>query len=120
MKQGGGFEEGVVLGPLIEGAAVDKVEEHIQDAVAKGAKIAYGGQRLTDMGPNFYRPTVLTGASPDLKIFREETRSEKHTSELQPLMRISYAVSCLKKKERTSFQAPTRSARRSTRLNSHH
>ncbi|HEY9567086.1 MAG TPA: NAD-dependent succinate-semialdehyde dehydrogenase [Thalassobaculum sp.] len=73
MKQGGGFEEGVVLGPLIEGAAVDKVEEHIQDAVAKGAKIAYGGQRLTDMGPNFYRPTVLTGASPDMKIFREET-----------------------------------------------
>src|SRR3546814_19868333 len=73
MKQGGGFEEGVVLGPLIDGAAVDKVAEHIQDAVAKGAKIAYGGQRLTDMGPNFYRPTVMTGASPDMKLFREET-----------------------------------------------
>jgi len=73
MKQGGGFEEGVVLGPLIEGAAVDKVEEHIQDAVAKGAKVAFGGQRLRDMGANFYKPTVLTGATPDMKIFREET-----------------------------------------------
>ena len=73
MKQGGGFEDGVVLGPLIEGAAVDKVEEHVQDAVAKGAKVAYGGQRLTDMGANFYKPTVLTGATPDMKIFREET-----------------------------------------------
>lgn len=73
MKQGGGFDEGVVLGPLIEGAAVDKVEEHVQDAVAKGAKVAYGGQRLADMGPNFYKPTVLTGTTPDMKIFREET-----------------------------------------------
>ncbi|GHD61629.1 NAD-dependent succinate-semialdehyde dehydrogenase [Thalassobaculum fulvum] len=73
MKQGGGFEDGVVLGPLIEGAAVDKVEEHVQDAVAKGAKVAYGGQRLADMGPNFYKPTVLTGTTPDMKIFREET-----------------------------------------------
>ncbi|MEQ8395060.1 NAD-dependent succinate-semialdehyde dehydrogenase [Thalassobaculum sp.] len=73
MKQGNGFESGVVLGPLIEGAAVDKVEEHIQDAVAKGAKVAYGGQRLSDMGANFYKPTVLTGTTPDMKIFREET-----------------------------------------------
>ena len=73
MKQGGGFEEGVVVGPLIEGAAVDKVEEHVQDAVAKGAKVAYGGQRMKDMGANFYKPTVLTGANPDMKIFREET-----------------------------------------------
>jgi len=73
MKQGGGFEEGVVVGPLIEGSAVDKVEEHVQDAIAKGAKVAYGGQRMTDMGANFYKPTVLTGANPDMKIFREET-----------------------------------------------
>ncbi len=73
MKQGGGFEDGVVLGPLIEGSAVDKVEEHVQDAIAKGAKVAYGGQRLADMGANFYKPTVLTGATPDMKIFREET-----------------------------------------------
>ncbi|NQW12368.1 MAG: NAD-dependent succinate-semialdehyde dehydrogenase [Alphaproteobacteria bacterium] len=73
MKQGGGFEDGVLLGPLIEGSAVDKVEEHVQDAVGKGAKVALGGQRLTSMGPNFYKPTVLTGATPDMKIFREET-----------------------------------------------
>ena len=73
MKQGSGFEEGVVVGPLIEGAAVDKVEEHVQDAVAKGAKVAYGGQRLKDMGANFYKPTVLPGANPDMTIFREET-----------------------------------------------
>ena len=73
MKQGGGFEDDVLLGPLIEGSAVDKVEEHVQDAVGKGAKVAFGGQRLADLGPNFYKPTVLTNASPDMKIFREET-----------------------------------------------
>lgn len=73
MKQGGGFEDGVVLGPLIEGAAVDKVEEHVVDAVGKGAQVVAGGARATDLGANFYAPTVLTGATRDMKIFAEET-----------------------------------------------
>lgn len=72
MKIGNGFEEGVEVGPLVESAAVDKVEEHVQDAVAKGAKIATGGNR-SNAGALFYEPTVLTGATRDMAIFREET-----------------------------------------------
>jgi succinate-semialdehyde dehydrogenase/glutarate-semialdehyde dehydrogenase len=72
MKMGNGFDDGVVIGPLVEAAAVDKVEEHVQDAVAKGAKVATGGSR-SDMGALFYEPTVLTEATRDMAIFREET-----------------------------------------------
>ena len=72
MKIGNGFDEGVEVGPLVESAAVDKVEEHVQDAVAKGAKIATGGNR-SNAGALFYEPTVLTGATRDMAIFREET-----------------------------------------------
>lgn len=72
MKMGNGFDDGVTVGPLIEAAAVDKVEEHVQDAVAKGAKVAAGGTR-SNIGALFYEPTVLTGATRDMAIFREET-----------------------------------------------
>jgi succinate-semialdehyde dehydrogenase / glutarate-semialdehyde dehydrogenase len=72
MKMGNGFDDGVTVGPLIETAAVDKVEEHVQDAVAKGAKVAAGGTR-SNIGALFYEPTVLTGATRDMAIFREET-----------------------------------------------
>ena len=72
MKMGNGFDDGVTVGPLIEAAAVDKVEEHVQDAVAKGAKVAAGGAR-SNIGALFYEPTVLTGATRDMAIFREET-----------------------------------------------
>ena len=73
MKQGNGFEDGVVLGPLIEGSAVDKVEEHVMDAIGRGAQVATGGARAKDLGANFFAPTVLTGATTDMQIFREET-----------------------------------------------
>ncbi len=72
MKMGDGFEPGVVIGPMIEPAAVDKTEEHVRDAVALGAAVASGGER-SDLGELFYRPTVLTGATRDMAIFREET-----------------------------------------------
>ncbi|MEQ8334573.1 NAD-dependent succinate-semialdehyde dehydrogenase [Nisaea sp.] len=72
MKMGNGFDDGVTVGPLIEAAAVDKVEEHVQDAVAKGAQVATGGAR-SNIGALFYEPTVLTGATRDMAIFREET-----------------------------------------------
>ncbi|MBZ0146412.1 MAG: NAD-dependent succinate-semialdehyde dehydrogenase [Pseudorhodoplanes sp.] len=69
---GNGFGEGVAIGPLINMAAVDKVEEHIADATAKGAKVAVGGKRHA-LGRTFYEPTVLVGVTPDMLIFREET-----------------------------------------------
>lgn len=72
LKVGDGFESGVTIGPLINMAAVEKVEEHIADATAKGAKIAIGGKRHA-LGHSFYQPTVLTGTTPDMLIFREET-----------------------------------------------
>lgn len=70
LKVGNGFEPGVTQGPLIEDAAVEKVERHIADAVAKGAKVLVGGARLQD---RFFQPTVLSEAGPDMLCAREET-----------------------------------------------
>ncbi|KAL4986079.1 Aldehyde/histidinol dehydrogenase [Aspergillus falconensis] len=72
-KVGGGFEEGVTHGPVIHDRAVDKVDQHVQDAVSKGAKLVAGGQRRSDLGPNFYDLTVLTDMSKEMKIASEET-----------------------------------------------
>ena len=72
LKVGPGTETDVVQGPLINAAAVAKVEEHIADATAQGAKIAVGGKRHS-LGGTFYEPTVLTNVTPEMKIFREET-----------------------------------------------
>ena len=69
---GNGMDEGVFVGPLIEPKAVDKVERHIKDAVEKGARIVTGGKRH-ELGGTFFEPTVLADATPDMKIFREET-----------------------------------------------
>jgi succinate-semialdehyde dehydrogenase/glutarate-semialdehyde dehydrogenase len=63
LKTGDGFDEGVVLGPLIDDKAVAKVEEHIADAVGKGAVVASGGRRHA-LGGTFFEPTVLTGVTP--------------------------------------------------------
>ena len=70
MKVGNGFEPGVTIGPLIDDAALKKVEEHVADATAKGAKVLTGGQR---QGERFYEPTVLTEATGDMLCAREET-----------------------------------------------
>lgn len=70
MKVGNGFEEGVVQGPLIEDAAVEKVQRHVQDALSKGAKIVTGGQKLQGQ---FFQPTVLSEATGDMLCAREET-----------------------------------------------
>lgn len=61
------------IGPLINAKAVDKVERHVRDALAKGATLVTGGQRLPELGPNFHQPTVLTGANDDMAFSREET-----------------------------------------------
>jgi succinate-semialdehyde dehydrogenase / glutarate-semialdehyde dehydrogenase len=72
LKVGPGTEAGVTQGPLINADALAKVEEHLADAKARGAKVAIGGRRHA-LGGTFYEPTVLTNVNPDMLIFREET-----------------------------------------------
>jgi len=72
LRVGNGLEPGVNLGPLIDRAGVDKVEEHVADALAKGAHLLYGGRRHA-LGGNFYEPTVLADATPAMRIAHEET-----------------------------------------------
>ena len=72
LKVGRGTEAGVTQGPLINREALAKVEEHLADAKARGAKVAIGGKRHA-LGGTFYEPTVLTQVNPDMQIFREET-----------------------------------------------
>ncbi len=70
LKVGNGTEDGVTTGPLINAAAVKKVEEHIADAKAKGGKVVFGGKAL---GGNFFEPTIITGVTTDMAVAREET-----------------------------------------------
>jgi succinate-semialdehyde dehydrogenase/glutarate-semialdehyde dehydrogenase len=72
LKVGNGLEDGVVQGPLIDEAAAKKVEEHISDAVGKGARIAVGGKRHA-LGGTFFEPTVLVDVTTDMVVTREET-----------------------------------------------
>ncbi|WP_342133379.1 NAD-dependent succinate-semialdehyde dehydrogenase [Hydrogenophaga sp. OTU3427] len=65
--------ESTDIGPLVNAAAVDKVQAHVQDAVDKGAKLLFGGQRLPQWGPLFFQPTVLLGLTVGMRIFHEET-----------------------------------------------
>ncbi|KAK8122333.1 succinate semialdehyde dehydrogenase [Apiospora sp. TS-2023a] len=72
-KVGNGFEEGITHGPLIHDRAVSKVESHVKDAEKHGAQVLVGGQRLPDVGSNFFQPTVITGMTKDMAIASEET-----------------------------------------------
>jgi succinate-semialdehyde dehydrogenase/glutarate-semialdehyde dehydrogenase len=72
LSVGAGTEDGVQQGPLIDMNAVAKVEEHIADAVGKGAKVVVGGSRH-DRGGSFFQPTVLADVTPDMAVAREET-----------------------------------------------
>jgi succinate-semialdehyde dehydrogenase/glutarate-semialdehyde dehydrogenase len=69
---GPGLDKGVQLGPLIDQQAIDKVEQHVQDAVAKGARLMTGGKRHA-LGGTFYEPTVLAGVKKGMLITEEET-----------------------------------------------
>jgi succinate-semialdehyde dehydrogenase/glutarate-semialdehyde dehydrogenase len=71
MKLGRGSEEGVEVGPLIDGTQRDKVAGLVTDAVGKGAKVVVGGETEGDRG-YFYKPTVLTGVTPDAELMKEE------------------------------------------------
>jgi succinate-semialdehyde dehydrogenase/glutarate-semialdehyde dehydrogenase len=70
LSVGNGAAEGVTTGPLINAAAVKKVEEHIADALSKGGKLATGGKH---MGGNFFQPTIITGVTSEMAVAREET-----------------------------------------------
>jgi len=72
-KVGGGYEEGVTHGPLIHDRAVSKVERHVKDAVKQGGKVLIGGQRMPDLGDNFFQPTVIRDMTPDMELHNEET-----------------------------------------------
>ncbi|MCG4454919.1 NAD-dependent succinate-semialdehyde dehydrogenase [Pseudomonas sp. MMS21-TM103] len=72
LKVGNGMHEGVVQGPLINSEAVDKVEEHIADALAKGATVATGGKRHA-LGGSYFEPTVLINVPREALIFNDET-----------------------------------------------
>lgn len=72
LKVGNGLEPGITQGPLIDQAAVTKVEEHIADAVSKGAHVVLGGQRHA-LGGTFFQPTILSQVSTEMLVAREET-----------------------------------------------
>jgi succinate-semialdehyde dehydrogenase/glutarate-semialdehyde dehydrogenase len=73
-KVGNGFEDGVNQGPLIEEAALAKVQRHVDDAVAKGGQVVAGGKRLSSLGSGqFFEPTVVANATADMLCAREET-----------------------------------------------
>jgi succinate-semialdehyde dehydrogenase/glutarate-semialdehyde dehydrogenase len=72
MTVGYGMDAGTEVGPLIDVKAVEKVEEHLQDALDGGATVLAGGQR-NERGGSFFNPTVISGVKPDMKLAREET-----------------------------------------------
>jgi succinate-semialdehyde dehydrogenase / glutarate-semialdehyde dehydrogenase len=72
LKVAPAFEEGAEQGPLINEKAVEKIEEHIADAVGKGAKVLVGG-KLHALGQTFFEPTVLSDVTPDMLVAKEET-----------------------------------------------
>jgi len=72
LRVGNGLDAGTNQGPLIDQAAVEKVEEHLEDAVSKGGQVLCGGQRH-ELGGTFFQPTLVVGAAQNMKIAREET-----------------------------------------------
>lgn len=83
-KVGYGLEADVTHGPLVNVAAVAKVSEHVQDAVAKGAKVLLGGEALTSLGETYYAPTILTDVTTEMLCSQEETFGP-----VAPLIRFS-------------------------------
>ncbi len=72
LKVGNGVDPGVTQGPLIDAAALRKVEEHVADALAKGGRLLTGGKRHA-LGHSFFEPTVIADATADMRVAREET-----------------------------------------------
>jgi succinate-semialdehyde dehydrogenase / glutarate-semialdehyde dehydrogenase len=97
MVVGPGTREGVTQGPLINQAAVDKVQAHLADAVGKGAKIELGGT-LTEANSTFFAPTVITGATMDMILASEETFGP-----LAPIFRFETEAEVIDKANDTPF-----------------
>ncbi len=97
LEVGDGMAEGVSTGPLIDIKAVEKVESHIQDAVAKGARVVVGGGRHSN-GGNFFEPTVLADVTPEMIVSREETFGP-----LAPVYRFETDEDAVKKANDTEF-----------------
>ena len=73
LRVGPGSDPRSDVGPLISQNQLRIVASHVEDALVRGAKAEIGGERLPQLGPNFYAPTVLTGVDPSMKVMREET-----------------------------------------------
>jgi succinate-semialdehyde dehydrogenase/glutarate-semialdehyde dehydrogenase len=97
LQVGDGFTAGVTQGPLIDDAALAKVERHVADAIAKGARLVAGGKRHA-LGGTYYEPTVLADVSPDSMIFREETFGP-----VAPLFRFKTDDEVIELANRTEF-----------------
>jgi succinate-semialdehyde dehydrogenase/glutarate-semialdehyde dehydrogenase len=97
MKVGDGLAGDFQQGPLIDMAAVEKVEEHIADAVAKGAAIVLGGKRHP-LGGSFFEPTVITGVTAEMQVAREETFGP-----LAPIFRFSSDTEAIRMANDTEF-----------------
>jgi succinate-semialdehyde dehydrogenase/glutarate-semialdehyde dehydrogenase len=97
LKTGSGFDEGVVLGPLIDKSALEKVEEHVADAVAKGARIVRGGKRHA-LGGTFFEATILADVTKDMAVAREETFGP-----LAPLFRFEDEADVIEQANDTEF-----------------
>jgi succinate-semialdehyde dehydrogenase/glutarate-semialdehyde dehydrogenase len=97
LKVGNGMEADVTQGPLINAAAVAKVEEHIADALAKGATVASGGKRHA-LGGNFFEPTVLLNVPREAAAFHEETFGP-----VAPLLRFSAEAEAIAMANDTEF-----------------
>lgn len=97
LRVGDGLKGATDQGPLIDMNAVAKVEEHIADALAKGASVAAGGKRHA-LGGSFFQPTVLTGVKPDMMIAREETFGP-----VAPLFRFKTEAEAIRMANDTEF-----------------
>jgi succinate-semialdehyde dehydrogenase/glutarate-semialdehyde dehydrogenase len=97
LKIGDGFTSGVTLGPLIDGKAVGKVREHIEDALAKGAKVVQGGGAHA-LGGNFFLPTILVDVPDNARVAKEETFGP-----LAPVFRFFDDAEVVKKANDTEF-----------------
>ncbi|MDD5175032.1 MAG: NADP-dependent succinate-semialdehyde dehydrogenase [Sterolibacterium sp.] len=97
LKVGNGLEPGVTQGPLIDGTAVRKVEQHVADAIAKGGRLLTGGKRHA-LGGTFFEPTVIADTSPDMLVAREETFGP-----LAPLFRFKTDAEAIELANNTEF-----------------
>lgn len=73
LRQGRGEEEGADLGPMIHERQLETVQRHVDDAIARGARLLLGGKPARELGPNFFQPTILADVTHEMDIMREET-----------------------------------------------